>query len=56
MSLRCRCGIGHRWALPLAVLSVLLLSAPTWAFAREGTVIYFALVRSVLSKWWRHQG
>ena len=43
MSLWSRCGIGHCWALPLTVLGVLLLSTPTWAFEREGTVIYFAL-------------
>ena len=43
MSLWIRCGIGHCWVLSLAVLGVLLLSTPTWAFEREGTVIYFAL-------------
>jgi hypothetical protein len=43
MSLWIRCGIGHCWVLSLAVLGVLLLSTPTWAFEHEGTVIYFAL-------------
>lgn len=43
MSSHSNCGVGSRWALPLAVFGVLVLSSPSWAFEREGPVIYFSL-------------
>lgn len=36
-------GIRQGLALSIAVMVVLLLSAPTFAFEREGAVIYFSL-------------
>ncbi|MGE0681031.1 MAG: hypothetical protein AB7P69_09055 [Candidatus Binatia bacterium] len=36
-------GIRQRVVIPLMVIVVLSFSAPTFAFEREGTVIYFSL-------------
>ncbi len=43
MSSRSNCGIGYRWALPLAVFGVFALSTPAVALEREGPVVYFSL-------------